>query len=458
MDTYVNNNLPTDHFSEALITINQGFFLHSGFQFRFRNVANTSGQYDLWHIDYVSLSTNNNNSFPDVAITSLPQSPLTPYTSMPINHFVGNAMSFIDTIPVIKVFNHSANTTQFTEARVRLDETVVGTSIFNQSTVPGNNINPNDSSKVELDVLFRHSLYLDYNALDGLPGTTPARLRNTYSIQPNIGAGDFAPNNSCEMYSDLDNYFAYDDGTAEAMVGATRNGVQLAVEFKAEVADTIQGIYIHLPYTRGGIASNDFVNFRVWLDSLTDSVTLSDDFIQPADLHYADYTDSLNAWWTYVFSSPVAVKVGQKFYVGWQQGSDDPGIIYVGYDKNNPAGVDKFFENGQGTWEPFAGSARGSVMIRPVMSARPIYISSVDNSSNEKSNLIVIPNPAHSEFSLQTTFEHPAKVDIFDMQGRVVKSAHFQPLFSIEELTAGIYVVRLTDETGKTQTTRFIKE
>ena len=48
------NNI-VQEFEKMIININEFQYLYSGFQFRFRNKATLSGNYDHWHIDYVKL-------------------------------------------------------------------------------------------------------------------------------------------------------------------------------------------------------------------------------------------------------------------------------------------------------------------------------------------------------------------------------------------------------------------
>ena len=45
----------SDKFVQVLIPIRANFYLHSGFQFRFQSYGRQSGQFDVWHLDYVYL-------------------------------------------------------------------------------------------------------------------------------------------------------------------------------------------------------------------------------------------------------------------------------------------------------------------------------------------------------------------------------------------------------------------
>lgn len=75
------------------------------------------------------------------------------------------------------------------------------------------------------------------------------------------------------------------------------------------------------------------------------------------------------------------------------------------------------------------------------------------------STVNLFPNPVSNYFTLNTAV---AKVQVFSVSGQLVKSfasngnVDFQ--FSVSELQSGLYVVKASDETGKTQVMKFIKK
>ena len=54
------------NFKKVVNIINEPRFLHSNFQFRFRNYATVNGNFDHWHIDYIKLD--NLNSLSDTTV------------------------------------------------------------------------------------------------------------------------------------------------------------------------------------------------------------------------------------------------------------------------------------------------------------------------------------------------------------------------------------------------------
>jgi len=78
----------------------------------------------------------------------------------------------------------------------------------------------------------------------------------------------------------------------------------------------------------------------------------------------------------------------------------------------------------------------------------------------EKGNTVnLFPNPVSNYFTLNTAV---AKVQVFSVSGQLVKSfasngnVDFQ--FGVSELQSGLYVVKASDESGKTQVMKFIKK
>ena len=76
---------------KLLIVIDSAIFLTNDFQFRFRNYATISGNFDHWHIDYIKIdefvNPNDINELNDVSFVYNSPSFLKRYTQMPWTHF-----------------------------------------------------------------------------------------------------------------------------------------------------------------------------------------------------------------------------------------------------------------------------------------------------------------------------------------------------------------------------------
>ena len=86
--------------------INDPYYLHNSFQFRFKNYATLSGNFDHWHLDYIKLDnfsiSNDTSNINDVAFVYDSPSFLKRYNEMPWSHFKDNMNDEInDTINIL---------------------------------------------------------------------------------------------------------------------------------------------------------------------------------------------------------------------------------------------------------------------------------------------------------------------------------------------------------------------
>jgi hypothetical protein len=461
MGAYTLNDTPIDNtFYGTRITINDAQFLHGSFQFRFRNYATAAGNNDHWNLDYVLLDdgpivydpVTNVPIFQDVALSQIPVRLLDGYTAMPLDHFrtaVGSLL--VDALPV-QVDNRFDSDKKLNK-QLTVRETTTNTEILNSGVfsladaAPGINDYATSVGVTYADVY-------DEPFLTSFTGDSAIlELQYGFTIDATTETPDFARNNFAARQTVLDDYFAYDDGSAEGRFRLTEIGSQVALRFTALTDDSLRGWYIHLPYVdRDPATVNTVITVKVWLDSLAVGTEALEDNIRPTDFDYETYVDSLNGWWTYKFSSPVAVSAGQTFYVGWKNlGSQDE--LRVGWDVNTPDGAAHLFQNVLGFWEPVPANLSGSLLLRPILGADPIEISSLQpDPSAPGSALRVFPNPAHGScrIVLENALDRQAEsLQISDMLGKTVRSQAFGPELSLEGLANGLYLITVLDVHGK---------
>ena len=101
-------------FTKIVKVINESRFLFDSFQFRFRNYATVSGNFDHWHIDYVKLDEFLNSTdtiqLNDVSFVYPSPSFLKRYFEMPWTHFVNNEIMELKDSIDIKLRNNGAST------------------------------------------------------------------------------------------------------------------------------------------------------------------------------------------------------------------------------------------------------------------------------------------------------------------------------------------------------------
>jgi len=178
-------------------------------------------------------------SYADVAFTHRPSTPLKDnLTAMPWTHF--NDATCWATELTIQNYNRNHSQVATLDRRCVVDEILPNTSSLLIEGIPAVGAytpSPN------VDDSLTHTIVGTYNTLSPTEKTT---LETTYTILNPAGFQSnpiFEQNDTVRTRTVLDNYFAYDDGTAETRIVAQNLGTKIAVEFKAEQADKLRGIY-----------------------------------------------------------------------------------------------------------------------------------------------------------------------------------------------------------------------
>ena len=251
-------------------------FLYNGFRFRFSNLVSPSGLFDLWHLDYVYLNDNEDQSanFEDLAFSIPPNNILENYTSMPWNHFEPFVASeFGGSLFESGFFNHFEQTVNITESAIRLGEITTGFSFSgNENVVDGTDANipsltPTLREKV-INAIVTDGYEDDLSSQ--FPGAEEVILELQYDFKQDSQDPLFLRNDTVRAYTIFDNYFAYDDGSAESFLYLENpQGVSpsFAVRFRSNVEDTLRAIQFHFPHVNGNV-SNQLFNMRVWVGAL----------------------------------------------------------------------------------------------------------------------------------------------------------------------------------------------
>jgi len=424
--------------------------LDNGFRFRFRNWANTSGNLDHWHIDYVNLKANDIITMPvtfnDVAISQPINSLLIDYTAVPWDHYK-NAIpgdKMLDTAR-IKVYNSHSTETNFADGQleVRYGGILQGGSPFNI----GNLANSNDwNGNWELGMNTFRVPIVSFYEYDPLVTTAPqAKFDVKINIDADVSGGSnlYEVNDTTYYVQKFDNYYAYDDGSAEAAYGITGSHGLLAYKFTAYEEDTLTGILMHFVPSVDDVSGSVFL-LTVWDDNAGSPGTIiyQDDYFNTSS---PEYEGSLNGFRYYTFQDGISVKVSTVFYVGWEQ--IDSESLNIGLDRNINNGSN-IFRNVTGTW--VSSSQTASLMMRPVFSTGLNYTLSDDELIVESTtpDISIYPNPAHEFFTITGLVSTNYLVTVFDMSGRSVHQSQNQNNIDISLLNSGLYIVDIRDENG----------
>ena len=419
-------------FQQTFIAINNPSFLHANFQFRFRAFGRLSGAFDTWHLDYIYL--NKQRSLTDRFIKDIAvRKPLTPllksYTAMPFKHYFTNPARetadsvYTDIVNLFNNFNFTSYTftvfDEVTRREVQRFQEPVSAFIPAQNT---------QSKSIALKPFAKPD--------------TGSRMRLRYKFDllttddqnPTIPTVNLRRNDTISAFTDLADYYAYDDGSAEFGVRMNQRLGRTVLRFTTKVPDTLGGVRIALVPFRKDLSGQGFT-IQVW----SNREGKPDRVIHQQSVA-VKYASDRNGFVEYEFTNGVAVT--DTFYVGWLQISED--ALSVGLDRNSQLGKTQLFTNLSQEWVQNS-TIPGTVMIRPFFGGKASNIITGEEPLLSAA-LYVFPNPA-SEI-IRWNNNSIQQIDIFTLQGIKIKSVYptqNQREVSIAELSEGIYLLRLSD-------------
>ena len=432
-------NTSMQEFDKVIKIIDEERFLHSAFQFRFRNYATISGNFDHWHIDYVKLDELLNSidttELDDVSFVYNSPSFLSRYYEMPWQHFLNyESLELKDSINIFLRNN---------DASINVDyQYNVFEGINLLETFPNTGAGWRNYSVQDFNLIgnFSHDPSITINNLIFNSFQTDSA---TFIVQNVIKTSNSDNKNNDTLYhiQDFNSHFSYDDGTAESAYGINISGAKLAYEFKLNRPDTIRAVQMFFPQMLDTV--NDiYFNLTIW--EKTNGL--------PGDTLYSQTVSPVHtengAYHTYYLERPFQL-VG-SFYVGWEQTTDD--LLNIGFDKNNKVNQYMYYNSGSG-WN--MSSYAGSWMIRPVVSMQNIIPTVVDL----KPSFRVYPNPTSEDVIIHSATDKNY-ISIYNLQGVLLKemySSDFITRISVTDLSPAVYFIQVSSTKDK-QYQKFIIE
>lgn len=419
-------------FTQVMIPVKDTGYLHNGFQFRYVNKASININDDVWNLDYIRMSAGRtiiDTAVNDVATSTEPSFILNDYTSMPYRQFAANINGELSSQHYFYDRNNYLSGQQVSygyTAREKGSGTVLGSSPLVSATIPA-----------ETEQQFQFPMYPVSFAAPG--PYSRVVFENKYYAKPAIP--DVAENDTIVRQQVFDNYLAYDDGTAEKSYFLNQFATlpaKTAIEFHLNEPDTLRGVAIYFGRSVP-LASNKFFSIAVY-----DNIALSggtDSLLYEEELLFPGYADTVNHFWFYRFTTPVALKAG-NFFIGTVQptasGSDS---LYFGLDVNRIGGNHLYFDV-SGFWE--SSLVSGAVMMRPVL-GQPVVGTAVDAVNRTETDWQIFPNPAQDRLNIQLNNPVKAIYSITDLSGRTVLQGSLKTdkMLDISRLGPGIYFVRI---------------
>jgi len=434
---------PAD-FQQVIFYVGDETLYHSDFQMRFRNYGQRTGINDLWHLDYVKLDvgrTADDVLLQDVAFVRKPSSILTTYMQMPWKHFFNYQTEMLSANHFITIRN-SFDQVSNTSYEYSATEMISGTTFFNSSTQAAN-VYPFSIT----DYVVNSPEFLTDISGDGVD------ILLEYVLDP---SGDVNRNNdTIRVLQSFGNEFAYDDGIAERAYGVFGQSAEIAQKFVLNEPDELQAIKIHFT-TIEEDQSNRLFNIKIWkqLEGINNTGETIEYEEARIELESPQYIYEANGFSTYVLETPLALT--DTFYIGIQQ--DGSAEMTMGFDMNNNSN-DKLYYNIAGAWNQ--SNIEGALMIRPVMNNSPV-IAALDNSNNLTLtfDFSIFPNPAKNQINVKTANNNIQTIEILSIIGQqLINSTAIEGLTNIDisSLIQGVYLLKVIDKNGNSQTTKFIK-
>jgi len=273
----------------------------------------------------------------------------------------------------------------------------------------------------------------------------------TYTAKHKLNyAGDVnTTNNELLFDQKFQNYYAYDDGSAESGYGLTANAASFAYKFTLNGQDTLRAFNIFFNPIQSSVTSYSF-RFAVWNgNSGTPGTEIKRDSIV-----YPFYSPRINEFIKYDFDTahPLVLSAGTYFF-GWIQYTTN--VLNVGLDKNTRATGQGYYNVGSG-W--VASTIQGSVMVRPVFGKKIVMTGIQENMNVVESHYTVFPNPASGSVNIAGNDNDDAKVSLLDAIGRAVKVEMIDgnAALDISQFSNGIYFLVIEKENAIPYTQKLI--
>ena len=429
---WVSNDTILQNFTKVVKVIDDPRFLYNSFQFRFRNYATISGNFDHWHLDYVKigelLSATDTSELNDVAFVYSSPSFLNRYSEMPWTHFKNNEPNELKDSIDILIRNNNAS--------INVDY---------QFNVFENN---NQFYHYPLLGVSRNVSILDYDTIGNFSFNNPpidfqinafASLQTdttTFVVQNIIGTStnDRKENDTLYHTQRFHHTFAYDDGTAESAYGLNIDGAKLAYQFKLNRPDEkLRAVQMYFPQMLDS-ANNISFDLTVWDNNNGyPGDTLYTQTVYPVHTENGEFH-------TYIIDNPFLVN--GTIYIGWKQSTSH--LLNIGLDKNNEANNYMFYNVGSG-W--LNSTYPGAWMIRPLISLNNITLEVNENNNAFK----VFPNPAENELFVEIKGNKNI-ISIYNLQGVLVKqmtSTSALTKINICDLSSSIYIIEVSNLTSR---------
>ena len=422
-------------------------YLYDGFQFRFVNYATRAGIRDVWHVDYVKLTANQipNGSFEDIAFTNVPNDILKIYSSVPWRHFEPSML--IDSVD-IELYSQFDITETANPSGIKLTELETGIIVKDEDVLLLTDaVAAENQRNVPSQIHKFHTNAVDVNDAAALNGDKLVfELEYTFEV---VGqnAGFFpevARNDTVKSKTVFDNYFAYDDGTAERSLRiALVQGEGLAQKYTALEADTIRAIQVHFPHF--GNQDNARFNIRIHVGDLG-NVVFEQFSLKP---FFADSVlDTLQGFTSIRLADdfdelvPVPIPAGDFFLELEQDNATQ--MTEIGFDVNTPEAQSVQYIKIFDQWVGLLND--GALMMRPVVGSVTPPNTAVSEVIKSQKQFRIFPNPSSGMVNIDMGGENLEDYEcvVFNAVGQMMAQGKMQSsTLNLSAYNNGVYYIKI---------------
>ncbi len=451
------------YFKQVMVPITDEQYYRDNFQFRFRNYASLdldswssgsivgwSSNCDQWNIDYVrvDLNRNGNDLYPnDVAFVSPTLSSLREYQAMPWKQYRPSDMITNFHNDLSNLSNSSKNTSYTFNIVKNHEQTIYVSPLNNENAQPyypnGLHADPHHAEP-QLEMSYEYD------------GADSATFTITHIFSMVGGNDERRVNDTSKFEQKFYNYYAYDDGTAEAgycLLSTMLNPeASCAVKFTLAEPDTLQAVRMWFNHTLNDENVAEFT-LMVWDNDgiCADGSEGPGTVLYELPARLPGFADDYLDFVPYYLDEPLPLS--GTFYVGFYQSHDVQ--LNIGFDQNNDASG-KFFYRTTAQW--FPSFYQGAPMIRPVVgkSFDHYGVKPYDNLANIK----IYPNPTKDRIHIQKPDDDEVmNYRILNIYGQCLESgALLSNELSLERYADGVYFIQFSRGDRPVFTEKIIKQ
>lgn len=418
-------------FAQVFVGLKESRYFHDAFQFRFRNVGQRNGMADVWNVDYVELDKGRRkgvNTTRDIGISQTVSPLLKNYTAMPHRQFRASPQQELaeEISATINNLGSLPGAISWRGFVKKAGTSAADTFLVSEGLIPGQATQYEISGQPRLNNL-------------SLPEQGAFILEHGFVLHTREQNALQRANDSTFRKTEFNDYYAFDDGTAEGGFSFLGSGTtQVAQRVDLNEPDQVIAVRVYFPRVRNQL-NNTSIALRVWADDNGKPGEMIGQQSLPIQ-----YSDEMNAFYEVTLTTPLAVN--GAFYVGWSQSGSL--FLNIGLDRNTSVTGRRFLYTGATGWEADT-TLDGAVMLRPVMKGEPLGIEDkepgieIPDEEEETIGLLVYPNPSAGTIYIDGEYKN---LRIFDVTGREVYSQSYVPEstpIALEHLAAGLYTIRI---------------